>query len=158
MPRPAPLSLVSDLGAVIRGRWQAKRMHQSELGRLVGYSASWVCRVEANRLQPTWPATAPSHSSPKPAATPRKSARWPHPPPPRARCSARRRSPCSTAATRLHRPSNGPLAPAWHTAPARSLDAFARSTVSVWEQIADGETDPWVHGMLNAAHTWNAHR
>ncbi|GAA3798198.1 hypothetical protein GCM10022403_035060 [Streptomyces coacervatus] len=56
MPRPAPLSLVSDLGAVIRGRRQAKRMHQAELGRLVGYSTSWVCRVEANRLQPSWPA------------------------------------------------------------------------------------------------------
>lgn len=56
MPRPAPLSLVSDLGAVSRARRRAKRMHQAELGRLVGYSTSWVCRVEANRLQPSRPA------------------------------------------------------------------------------------------------------
>ncbi|MGW2725113.1 aminoglycoside phosphotransferase [Streptomyces sp. NPDC001492] len=48
--------------------------------------------------------------------------------------------------------------PAWHTAPARSLNAFARATVSVWKQIANGETDPWVRGMLDAARSWSAHR
>ncbi|MFE7271235.1 aminoglycoside phosphotransferase [Streptomyces sp. NPDC057623] len=48
--------------------------------------------------------------------------------------------------------------PAWHTAPAESLDVFARATVSVWEGIASGQTEPWVLGMLNAARTWSAHR
>ncbi|WP_155057462.1 aminoglycoside phosphotransferase [Streptomyces blattellae] len=48
--------------------------------------------------------------------------------------------------------------PAWNTAPAESIDAFARATASVWEEIADGQTEPWVDGMLHAARTWSAHR
>ncbi|MCX5250625.1 aminoglycoside phosphotransferase [Streptomyces sp. NBC_00201] len=48
--------------------------------------------------------------------------------------------------------------PAWQAAPAASIDAFAAATLSVWEQIADGETEPWVINMLNAARTWSAHR
>ncbi|MEV7004193.1 phosphotransferase [Streptomyces sp. NPDC093982] len=48
--------------------------------------------------------------------------------------------------------------PAWNIAPSASIDAFARATVSVWEEITDDQTEPWTLDMLNAARTWSAHR
>ncbi|WP_435208272.1 aminoglycoside phosphotransferase [Streptomyces sp. bgisy034] len=48
--------------------------------------------------------------------------------------------------------------PAWNAAPAACIDTFARATVSVWEEIADGQTEPWVLAMLDAARTWSAYR
>lgn len=48
--------------------------------------------------------------------------------------------------------------PAWNTAPAASVTAFAKATVGVWEEIAENETADWVLDMLQAAHTWHASR
>ncbi|MEY9988055.1 hypothetical protein ABIE67_000087 [Streptomyces sp. V4I8] len=48
--------------------------------------------------------------------------------------------------------------PAWNIAPPAAIDAFARAAVSVWEEIADGQTQPWVLDILNAARTWRTHR
>ncbi|MFH8407635.1 helix-turn-helix domain-containing protein [Streptomyces sp. NPDC018019] len=47
-------SLSPDPGALIRGRRGARRpkMTQAQLAVLVGYSASWVCRVEAGEIIP----------------------------------------------------------------------------------------------------------
>ncbi|WKK24242.1 helix-turn-helix transcriptional regulator [Streptomyces olivoreticuli] len=45
-----------DLGVLIRSRRHSRRprMTQAELGALVGYSESWVCRVEKGGLVPPW--------------------------------------------------------------------------------------------------------
>ncbi|MFI9047285.1 aminoglycoside phosphotransferase [Streptomyces sp. NPDC053427] len=48
--------------------------------------------------------------------------------------------------------------PAWRTAPAEGVNAFAAATVSVWEQITDGDPEPWTLDMLMAARRWAAHR
>ncbi|WP_327591511.1 aminoglycoside phosphotransferase [Streptomyces chartreusis] len=48
--------------------------------------------------------------------------------------------------------------PAWNSAPRAAIDAFARATVSVWEEITDGQTEPWTLDMLAAARAWSAHR
>lgn len=48
--------------------------------------------------------------------------------------------------------------PAWHTAPAAAVNAFAAATVSVWEEITDGDPEPWTLDMLTAARRWAAHR
>ncbi|MFF4531633.1 helix-turn-helix domain-containing protein [Streptomyces sp. NPDC001407] len=46
----------SDLGTLIRGRRNARRpkMTQAQLAAIVGYSTSWVCRVEAGEIVPPW--------------------------------------------------------------------------------------------------------
>ncbi|MGN5392406.1 phosphotransferase family protein [Streptomyces sp. JL7001] len=48
--------------------------------------------------------------------------------------------------------------PAYATAPPAALAAFADATVSVWEQITDGDAEPWTLDMLAAARTWQASR
>ncbi|MBC9728088.1 aminoglycoside phosphotransferase [Streptomyces sp. TRM68367] len=48
--------------------------------------------------------------------------------------------------------------PAWTTAPARGLDAFASATVSVWEEITADAAEPWTLDMLSAAQRWERHR
>ncbi|MFZ3470402.1 phosphotransferase [Streptomyces sp. 2.9] len=44
--------------------------------------------------------------------------------------------------------------PAWNTAPACAVTAFAKATVSVWEEIAEGEREGWVLDILRAARSW----
>ncbi|MGX8904677.1 helix-turn-helix domain-containing protein [Streptomyces netropsis] len=46
----------SDLGTLIRGRRNARRpkMTQAQLAAIVGYSTSWVCRVETGEIIPAW--------------------------------------------------------------------------------------------------------
>ncbi|MFC9284987.1 aminoglycoside phosphotransferase [Streptomyces collinus] len=46
--------------------------------------------------------------------------------------------------------------PAWHQAPARSLDAFARANAAKWSEIARREE--WARGLCRAARLWAAHR
>ena len=41
-----------DLGALIRGRRTERRMTQAQLGKILGYSESWVSRLEANQISP----------------------------------------------------------------------------------------------------------
>ncbi|WP_319680097.1 helix-turn-helix transcriptional regulator [Streptomyces sp. AK02-01A] len=54
MPSRQPRADVLDLGALIRGGRNSRRprMTQAQLGRLLGYSESWVSRVEANEITP----------------------------------------------------------------------------------------------------------
>ncbi|MBB4891567.1 DNA-binding XRE family transcriptional regulator [Streptomyces olivoverticillatus] len=49
-----------DLGLLIRSRRHARRprMTQAALGALIGYSESWVCRVEKGDLVPPWDTVA----------------------------------------------------------------------------------------------------
>ncbi|MCC3773824.1 helix-turn-helix domain-containing protein, partial [Streptomyces sp. UNOB3_S3] len=46
----------STLGALIRGRRASRvpKMTQAQLAHLVGYSASWICRVEGGEIVPQW--------------------------------------------------------------------------------------------------------
>ncbi|MFF9363700.1 aminoglycoside phosphotransferase [Streptomyces griseoluteus] len=46
--------------------------------------------------------------------------------------------------------------PAWHRAPARSLDAFAAANAAKWSAIA--EREDWAQGLCRAARVWAAHR
>ncbi|MEV7570516.1 hypothetical protein [Streptomyces tanashiensis] len=48
--------------------------------------------------------------------------------------------------------------PSWHTAPPAAVDAFAAATESVWEDITDGDAEPWMLDMLTAARRWETHR
>ncbi|WP_327416982.1 aminoglycoside phosphotransferase [Streptomyces sp. NBC_01233] len=48
--------------------------------------------------------------------------------------------------------------PAWNNAPPAAVTAFAKATVSVWAEIAEGEKDEWVLDMLQAARTWHDSR
>ncbi|CCK32773.1 hypothetical protein BN159_8395 [Streptomyces davaonensis JCM 4913] len=41
-----------DIGALIRGRRTERRMTQAQLGKILGYSESWVSRLEANQISP----------------------------------------------------------------------------------------------------------
>lgn len=44
--------------------------------------------------------------------------------------------------------------PAWNTASAPAITAFAKATVSVWEEIAEGEPEGWILDILRAAYSW----
>ncbi|MFD3756670.1 hypothetical protein [Streptomyces sp. NPDC058622] len=44
--------------------------------------------------------------------------------------------------------------PVWTTAPPAAVTAFAKATVAVWGEIAEGEPAGWVLDMLKAARTW----
>ncbi|WP_435613764.1 aminoglycoside phosphotransferase [Streptomyces sp. 1222.5] len=46
--------------------------------------------------------------------------------------------------------------PAWHQAPARSLDVFAAANAAKWSGIAEHEE--WAQGLCHAARLWAAHR
>lgn len=46
--------------------------------------------------------------------------------------------------------------PAWHQAPARSLDAFAAANALKWGEIAARED--WARGLWCGARLWAAHR
>lgn len=48
--------------------------------------------------------------------------------------------------------------PSWRTAPAEGINAFAAATVSVWEEITDGDPEPWTLDMLTAARRWESYR
>ncbi|KPI18525.1 hypothetical protein OK074_7950 [Actinobacteria bacterium OK074] len=44
--------------------------------------------------------------------------------------------------------------PAWNTAPAAGITAFARATENVWEEIAGDDPDEWTERMLRASRLW----
>ncbi|MFD7618152.1 aminoglycoside phosphotransferase [Streptomyces sp. NPDC059802] len=48
--------------------------------------------------------------------------------------------------------------PAWHTAPAEGITAFAAANVNVWSGISTADPDPWTLRLATAATAWNAHR
>ncbi|WP_427164099.1 aminoglycoside phosphotransferase [Streptomyces sp. C1-1] len=48
--------------------------------------------------------------------------------------------------------------PAWDLAPARGLDALARTQHRLWDSIADQSPDDWAKPMQAAAATWEAYR
>ncbi|MGR8010323.1 aminoglycoside phosphotransferase [Streptomyces hypolithicus] len=48
--------------------------------------------------------------------------------------------------------------PAWRTAPAQGIAAFAQATSNVWEEIAGDDPDPWTARMFNAARRWARYR
>lgn len=48
--------------------------------------------------------------------------------------------------------------PAWHTAPPRALDVFARACVRMWQSIADHDPQPWKQRMAAAARDWAENR
>lgn len=48
--------------------------------------------------------------------------------------------------------------PAWHTAPAEGVTAFAEASANVWEEIAGDGSDPWTADVFNASHRWAEHR
>ncbi|MCY0938529.1 aminoglycoside phosphotransferase [Streptomyces sp. H34-S4] len=48
--------------------------------------------------------------------------------------------------------------PVWNTAPKDSVDAFAKATVRLWEEITQDDPEPWTLDMLAAARQWQAHR
>ncbi|MFE5029240.1 aminoglycoside phosphotransferase [Streptomyces sp. NPDC056656] len=48
--------------------------------------------------------------------------------------------------------------PAWGTAPAESVDAFAKATSKLWAEIAGNSPDNWPAPLLSAATLWLGHR
>ncbi|SEC09911.1 Phosphotransferase enzyme family protein [Streptomyces sp. 2231.1] len=63
-------------------------------------------------------------------------------------------------ASELHTPASAEAwaarMPAWHQAPARSLDAFAAANAVKWGEIAARED--WAHGLCRSSRLWAAHR
>ncbi|GAO09676.1 hypothetical protein TPA0598_05_03980 [Streptomyces lydicamycinicus] len=48
--------------------------------------------------------------------------------------------------------------PAWHTAPAEGIAAFAAANRNVWDEISTADPDPWTLRLAAAAATWHDHR
>ncbi|AWL38530.1 MULTISPECIES: aminoglycoside phosphotransferase [Streptomyces] len=48
--------------------------------------------------------------------------------------------------------------PAWLTAPAEGITAFAAANRSVWGEITTGDPDPWTRRLASAATTWHVYR
>ncbi|MFE1171601.1 aminoglycoside phosphotransferase [Streptomyces sp. NPDC058773] len=48
--------------------------------------------------------------------------------------------------------------PAWHTAPAAGLTAFAAANRNVWDESSTVDPDPWHLRLAAAAATWHDHR
>ena len=48
--------------------------------------------------------------------------------------------------------------PAWRTAPAEGITAFAAANRSVWGEITTGDPDPWARRLASAATTWHVYR
>ncbi|QNE76126.1 aminoglycoside phosphotransferase [Streptomyces finlayi] len=48
--------------------------------------------------------------------------------------------------------------PAWHTAAAEGITAFAAANANVWAEISTADPDPWTLRLATAATTWHAHR
>ncbi|MFI6725071.1 hypothetical protein [Streptomyces atratus] len=48
--------------------------------------------------------------------------------------------------------------PAWHTAPAEGITAFAAANANVWSEISTADPDPWTLRLATAATAWHAHR
>jgi hypothetical protein len=48
--------------------------------------------------------------------------------------------------------------PAWRSAPAHAVTAFAKANVRVWEEIGGGEPDEWIRHLINAADLWHEYR
>ncbi|MEU5713857.1 MULTISPECIES: hypothetical protein [Streptomyces] len=63
-------------------------------------------------------------------------------------------------ASELHTPAGAEAwaarMPAWHQAPARSLDAFAAANAVKWGEIAARED--WARGLWRGARLWAGHR
>ncbi|MFI9080427.1 aminoglycoside phosphotransferase [Streptomyces sioyaensis] len=48
--------------------------------------------------------------------------------------------------------------PAWHTAPAEGITAFAAANRNIWDEISTADPDPWTLRTAAAAATWHDHR
>ncbi|WP_328547155.1 aminoglycoside phosphotransferase [Streptomyces platensis] len=48
--------------------------------------------------------------------------------------------------------------PAWHTAPAEGIAAFAAANRNVWDEISTADPDPWTLRLAAAAATWHDQR
>jgi hypothetical protein len=48
--------------------------------------------------------------------------------------------------------------PAWCSAPAKGINAFAAANANVWEEIGGGEPDPWTARMVRASREWDRFR
>ncbi|WP_433401636.1 aminoglycoside phosphotransferase [Streptomyces sp. CA-146814] len=48
--------------------------------------------------------------------------------------------------------------PAWHTAPAEAVTAFATANHNLWHEISTRDPDPWTLRLATAATTWHTHR
>lgn len=48
--------------------------------------------------------------------------------------------------------------PAWRSAPAPGITAFAKANVRVWVEIGGGEPDDWTRRLINAADLWHEFR
>ncbi|GES32284.1 aminoglycoside phosphotransferase [Streptomyces angustmyceticus] len=48
--------------------------------------------------------------------------------------------------------------PAWHTAPAEGITAFATANRNLWDEIATADPDPWTLRLAAAAASWHHHR
>lgn len=48
--------------------------------------------------------------------------------------------------------------PAWRTAPAATVDTFAKANVNLWAEIAGNSPDIWTAHLHSAANSWHNHR
>ncbi|MFJ1600197.1 aminoglycoside phosphotransferase [Streptomyces sp. NPDC088261] len=48
--------------------------------------------------------------------------------------------------------------PAWHSAPAEGVTAFAAANRTLWDEISGGDPDPWTLRLAAAAASWDEHR
>ncbi|AXK34481.1 aminoglycoside phosphotransferase [Streptomyces armeniacus] len=48
--------------------------------------------------------------------------------------------------------------PAWRSAPAAGVTAFAQATANLWEEIAGEDWDPWTARMVNGSRRWAEYR
>ncbi|MFI2372090.1 aminoglycoside phosphotransferase [Streptomyces sp. NPDC018833] len=48
--------------------------------------------------------------------------------------------------------------PAWHTAPAEGITAFAAANRNVWDEISTADPDPWTLRLATATAAWQEHR
>jgi hypothetical protein len=48
--------------------------------------------------------------------------------------------------------------PAWRSAPAQGVTAFAKANVRIWAEIGGGEPDDWTRRLINASDLWHEYR